>query len=56
MMLASEGKFSSVAANLGPLPLGFAQFLVDKDGRQDVVRPTFLPPGQVYELRREPSQ
>ncbi len=54
--LAPEGKFSSVAANLGPLPLGFAQFLVDKDGRQDTIRLTFLPPGQVYELSREPSQ
>jgi CubicO group peptidase (beta-lactamase class C family) len=56
LTLAPEGKFSDVAADLGPLPLGFAQFLVDKDGRQDVIRVTLLPPGQVYELKREPSQ
>jgi CubicO group peptidase (beta-lactamase class C family) len=52
--LVREGKFSDIAANLGPLPMGFAQFLVDKEGRQDVIRLTLLPPGQVYELRREP--
>ena len=50
-----EGKFSDIAANLGPLPMGFAQFLVDKDGKQDVIRLTLFPPGQVYELKREPQ-
>jgi hypothetical protein len=53
--LVPQGKFSDIAANLGPLPMGFAQFLVDKDGRQDVIRLTLFPPGQVYELKREPQ-
>jgi CubicO group peptidase (beta-lactamase class C family) len=51
-----EGKFSAIAANMGPLPMGFAQFLVDRDGEQNVIRLTLFPPGQVYELTREPPQ
>ena len=38
-----------MAADLGPLPRAFAQFQADKDGRQDTIRLTLLPPGQVYE-------
>jgi CubicO group peptidase (beta-lactamase class C family) len=53
--LVRDAKFSALAANMGPLPMGFAQFLVDKDGRQDVIRLTLFPPGQVYELKREPQ-
>ena len=36
--LIPEGKFSAIAANMGPLPMGFAQFLVDRDGEQNVIR------------------
>jgi hypothetical protein len=54
--LVPEGKFSAIAANMGPLQMGFAQFLVDRNGEQNVIRLTLFPPGQVYELTREPPQ
>jgi len=47
-----DGGFASAAANLGPLPLAFAQFQNDKDGRPTILRLTFSD-GQAQDLRRE---
>ncbi len=51
--LVPEGRFAAVSANLGPSPLGFAQFLVDKDGKPNRLRLTFQEDGQAYEFIRQ---
>ena len=33
-----EGKFVDVAAMLGPMPMGFVQFQIDKDAKLDQFR------------------
>jgi CubicO group peptidase (beta-lactamase class C family) len=50
--LAPEEKFAPVAANLGPLPMAFAQFQNDKDGQPTTLRFTFSD-GQAYDFERE---
>jgi CubicO group peptidase (beta-lactamase class C family) len=50
--LVPEGKFATMAANLGPLPIAFAQFQNDKDGKPNTLRLT-LSDGQVYDFKRE---
>jgi hypothetical protein len=47
-----EGKFAAMAANLGPLPIAFAQFQNDKDGKPTILRLTFRETGQAYDFRR----
>ena len=41
-----------MAANLGPLPIAFAQFQNDKDGKPTTLRLTFAD-GQAYDFKRE---
>jgi hypothetical protein len=50
--MAPEGKFAAMAANLGPLPMAFAQFQNDKDGKLSILRLTF-PDGQADDFERE---
>lgn len=50
--LTSEEKFTAMAANLGPLPIAFAQFQNDKDGKPATLRLTFSD-GQAYDFKRE---
>ncbi|HKD36756.1 MAG TPA: serine hydrolase, partial [Pirellulales bacterium] len=50
--LAPEKKFAAMAANLGPLPIAFAQFQNDKDGKPNTLRLTFSD-GQAYDFKRE---
>jgi len=50
--LAPEEKFAATVANLGPLPIAFAQFQNDKDGKLNTLRLT-LSDGQAYDFKRE---
>jgi CubicO group peptidase (beta-lactamase class C family) len=50
--LVPGGRFSAVAANLGPLPLGFVQYQMDKAGKLDLFRLS-MSDGQVYDFRRQ---
>jgi hypothetical protein len=50
--LVPDAKFGAIAANLGPLPLAFAQFQSDKDGKPAILRLTFSG-GQAYDFKRE---
>jgi CubicO group peptidase (beta-lactamase class C family) len=50
--LAPNGRFASVAANMGPRPSGFVQFQMDKTGKLNLLRLAF-DDGQSYEFRRE---
>ena len=50
--IVPDGKFAAIAANLGPLPIAFAQFQSDKNGKPAVLRLTFSD-GQAYDFRRE---
>jgi hypothetical protein len=50
--LVPDGKFAAMAADLGPLPIGFAQFQTNKDGKPAVLRLTFSD-GQAYDFKRE---
>jgi hypothetical protein len=50
--LAPEEKFAAIEANLGPLPIAFAQFQNDKDGKPNTLRLT-LSDGQAYDFKRE---
>lgn len=54
--LLPEGKFAAMAANLGPLPIAFAQFQNDENGKPTTLRLT--PTGefnnaQAYDFKRE---
>jgi CubicO group peptidase (beta-lactamase class C family) len=51
--LVPEGKFAAMAANLGPLPIAFAQFQNDKDGKPTTLRLTLFLDGQAYDFKRE---
>ena len=44
--LVGEGRFAAVVASAGPSPLGFAQFLVDGNGKFDRLRLTMQEGGQ----------
>jgi CubicO group peptidase (beta-lactamase class C family) len=46
------GRFAAIAETLGPLPIGFVQFQIDKDGRLNLLRLS-TENGQAYEFRRE---
>jgi predicted dehydrogenase len=50
--LMPEDKFAAMAANLGRLPIAFAQFQNDKEGKPTTLRLTFSD-GQAYDFRRE---
>jgi hypothetical protein len=50
--LVPEGPFAAIAANLGPLPLGFAQFVVGKNGKLDRFVLTAQEDGQAYTFTR----
>ena len=47
-----DAKFATIAANLGPLPVAFAQFQNDQDGKPSILRLTFSD-GQAYDFKRE---
>ena len=47
------GRFAAVVENLGPLPLGFVQFQIDKDAKLNLLRLSSAEYGQAYEFRRE---
>ena len=46
------GRFAAIAENLGPLPIGFAQFQIDKEAKLNLLRLSY-DDGQAYEFRRE---
>jgi CubicO group peptidase (beta-lactamase class C family) len=46
------GRFATIAEDLGPLPAGFVQFQIDKEGKLNVLRFSF-DDGQAYEFVRE---
>ena len=46
------GRFAAIAENLGPLPIGFAQFQIDKEAKLSLLRLSY-DDGQAYEFRRE---
>jgi hypothetical protein len=48
--LVPEGRFASIAANLGSLPSAFAQFQSDKDGKPSILRLTFAS-AQAYNFK-----
>jgi CubicO group peptidase (beta-lactamase class C family) len=50
--LIPEGRFAAVAANLGPSPIGFAQFQANKDGVVDRFRLFLQMDGQGYDFTR----
>ena len=50
--LMPDAKFATIAANLGPLPVAFAQFQNDQDGKPSILRLTFSD-GQAYDFKRE---
>jgi CubicO group peptidase (beta-lactamase class C family) len=50
--LVPDGRFAAMAANLGPLPLAFAQFQHDKDGKPAILRLMFSD-GQAYDFARQ---
>lgn len=52
---ASNGKFTDVVKNLGPLPGGFGQLQMDAQGKLNQLKLTFTENGQVFEFRREPD-
>jgi CubicO group peptidase (beta-lactamase class C family) len=55
--LVPEGKFAAMAANLGPLPIAFAQFQNDENGKPTTLRLTltgeFVNNAQAYDFKRE---
>jgi CubicO group peptidase (beta-lactamase class C family) len=46
------GRFAAIAEDLGPLPMGFLQPQIDKDGKLNLLRLSF-DDGQAYEFVRE---
>jgi hypothetical protein len=46
------GRFVAIAENLGPLPIGFDQFQIDKEAKLNLLRLSY-DDGQAYEVRRE---
>jgi CubicO group peptidase (beta-lactamase class C family) len=46
------GRFAAIAKNLGPLPIGFVQFQIDKDAKLNLLRLSF-DDGQAFEFRRK---
>jgi CubicO group peptidase (beta-lactamase class C family) len=52
LRILPKGPYAAVAASDGPLPLGFAQFQTNEEGKLDLLRLTFED-GQAYVFRRE---
>lgn len=50
--LMALGRFAAVAEDLGPLPSGFVQFQMDKEGKLNTLRLSF-DDGQAYDFKRE---
>ena len=50
--LLPDAGFAPIVANLNPLPLAFAQFQNDQDGKPSTLRLTFFD-GEAYDLKRE---
>jgi Domain of unknown function (DUF3471) len=50
--LVPEGRFAAAGANLGPLPIGFAQYMIGKDGGVDRFAFVIEETGQAYEFAR----
>lgn len=50
--LIPAGRFAAMAANLGPAPIGFAQFQANKDGVTDRFRLSIQQDGQSYDFTR----
>jgi CubicO group peptidase (beta-lactamase class C family) len=50
--LLAEGPLAAMATNLGPDPLGFVEFQMDKDGKLNILKLS-MSDGQAYEFRRE---
>jgi CubicO group peptidase (beta-lactamase class C family) len=48
------GRFAAMAEALGPLPVGFVQLQMDRNGRRNLLRLTFSD-GQGYDFAREPA-
>jgi Domain of unknown function (DUF3471) len=46
------GRFAAIAENLGPLPIGFVQFQIDKEGGLNLLRLS-TENAQAYEFQRE---
>ncbi len=46
------GRFAAIAKNLGPLPIGFVQFQIDKDAKLNLLRLSY-DDGQAFEFRRK---
>ena len=46
------GRFAAIAENLGPLPIGFAQFQIDKEAKLNLLRLSY-DDGQAYEFGRK---
>lgn len=51
--LVPEGRFAGIAENIGPSPIGVAQFEVDKDGGIAGLRFISVDNGQPYPFRRQ---
>ncbi len=51
--LRPEGRFAAVAANLGPAPIGFAEFVTDVRGAYNTLQVSFPDNGQLYRLLRK---
>jgi CubicO group peptidase (beta-lactamase class C family) len=45
------GKFAAIAENLGPVPIGFVQFQIDKEGKLNLLHLS-IEDGQTYVFRR----
>ncbi len=52
IILRPEGRFAAVAANLGPSPVGFAEFQVDPAGSYNRLSLLFPDNGQSYLFTR----
>jgi CubicO group peptidase (beta-lactamase class C family) len=50
--LVPEGEMVAVAANLGPSPLGFAQFQIDPSGQRNAMSVRFQQEGQTFVFTR----
>ena len=50
--LLPDGRFAAVVENQGPLPIAFAQFASDREGKLNVLRLT-LDDGQAYDFQRQ---
>lgn len=52
VLLRPEGRFAAVAENLGPSPIGFAEFQTDASGDFSVLQLSLPDNGQIYRFER----